>query len=411
MLSDQEKGAPCVEPEKTMPVPEKASQSPDTSVLALKSGQEVSTPSIIREKVSQDGYSWRKYGQKLVKGNEYVRSYYRCTYPNCQVKKQLECSHNGQIVDIVCFGQHDHPKTQLNVPVAGQHVHPKAQLNVPVAVQHSHPKAQLNVPVAVGFIASTAEERHKEPSLTSAKEVSVDEPSLPPTKAERVDTPPHANISADDSPKVTPSQSNYIKEVKSDDDPALKRQKKDKHDHKTFTVNKPTSELRLVVQTQSEVDIVNDGHRWRKYGQKIVKGSPHPRSYYRCSNSGCPVKKHVERATHDPKVVITTYEGEHNHDRPPTRIVTHNVPGSSTSPTAHEGDVGTKSDVHAISEHESKSQERVNSELGTKSAVNKTTGLDIESCPKPNSKSDKKQNGRETTLSKGQRPDSEPVQS
>lgn len=169
MLSGQEKGAPFVEPEKTMPVPEKASQSPETSVLALKSGQEVSTPSIIREKVSQDGYNWRKYGQKLVKGNEYVRSYYRCTYPNCQVKKQLECSHNGQIVDIVCFGQHDHPKTQLNVPVAGQHVHPKAQLNVPVAVQHSHPKAQLNVPVAVGFIASTAEERHKEPSLTSAK--------------------------------------------------------------------------------------------------------------------------------------------------------------------------------------------------------------------------------------------------
>lgn len=52
----------------------------------------------------------------------------------------------------------------------------------------------------------------------------MDEPSLPPTKAERVDTPPHTNISADDSPKVTPSQSNNIKEVKSDDDPALKRQ-------------------------------------------------------------------------------------------------------------------------------------------------------------------------------------------
>lgn len=53
--------------------------------------------------------------------------------------------------------------------------------------------------------------------------------------------------------------------------------KKDEHDHKTTSVDKPINEPRLVVQTRSEVDIVNDGHRWRKYGQKIVKGSPHPR--------------------------------------------------------------------------------------------------------------------------------------
>lgn len=38
-------------------------------------------------------------------------------------------------------------------------------------------------------------------------------------------------------------------------------------------------EPRVVVQTTSDVDILDDGYRWRKYGQKVVKGNPHPRYY------------------------------------------------------------------------------------------------------------------------------------
>ncbi|XP_064974814.1 WRKY transcription factor SUSIBA2-like isoform X5 [Musa acuminata AAA Group] len=68
-----------------------------------------------------------------------------------------------------------------------------------------------------------------------------------------------------------------------------------------FVIKEP----RVVVQTLSQVDILDDGYRRRKYGQKIVKGDPNPRSYYKCTNAGCPVRKHVERASHDPKAVIT----------------------------------------------------------------------------------------------------------
>ena len=82
---------------------------------------------------------------------------------------------------------------------------------------------------------------------------------------------------------------------------------------------KPVREPRLVVQTLSDIDILDDGFRWRKYGQKVVKGNPNPRSYYKCTTVGCPVRKHVERASHDMRAVITTYEGKHNHDVPTVR--------------------------------------------------------------------------------------------
>ncbi|KAF8399571.1 hypothetical protein HHK36_015438 [Tetracentron sinense] len=76
---------------------------------------------------------------------------------------------------------------------------------------------------------------------------------------------------------------------------------------------KRPQQQRVAFMTKSEIDHLEDGYRWRKYGQKAVKNSPFPRSYYRCTNSKCTVKKRVERSSQDPTIVITTYEGQHCH--------------------------------------------------------------------------------------------------
>eukprot|EP01018_Ginkgo_biloba_P015926 Gb_01527 [translate_table: standard] len=72
--------------------------------------------------------------------------------------------------------------------------------------------------------------------------------------------------------------------------------------------------IRVPAISVKMADIPADDFSWRKYGQKPIKGSPHPRGYYKCSTvRGCPARKHVERALDDANVLIVTYEGEHNH--------------------------------------------------------------------------------------------------
>lgn len=66
------------------------------------------------DKPADDGYNWRKYGQKQVKGSEYPRSYYKCTHLNCPVKKKVERSLDGQITEIIYKGQHNHDMPQPN---------------------------------------------------------------------------------------------------------------------------------------------------------------------------------------------------------------------------------------------------------------------------------------------------------
>ncbi|KAL5551847.1 hypothetical protein UlMin_002023 [Ulmus minor] len=75
-----------------------------------------------------------------------------------------------------------------------------------------------------------------------------------------------------------------------------------------------------IVKEVKEDGLNSDMWAWRKYGQKPIKGSPYPRSYYRCSSSkGCSARKQVERSPSNPEIFIISYTAEHSHAQPTRR--------------------------------------------------------------------------------------------
>ncbi|KAK4363187.1 hypothetical protein RND71_018428 [Anisodus tanguticus] len=210
-------------------------RNPDTSVHDFPSDQGV-TPSREPEKPSkdlpsdqgvapfgepakpsEDGYNWRKYGQKLVRVNEFTRSYYKCAHPNCLAKKQVERSHDGHITNIHYITKHEHPR-----PLTSPHISPEFV----VPSQMKQPDMPMGTPRQAGgekYIALDQTCQSIEPSETAAV------------------------VSAGGS-----AQHSVLKPLKSG----------------------------------NEAD----------------------------NNSGPDSETHVERASHDPKLVITAYEGKHDHD-------------------------------------------------------------------------------------------------
>ncbi|XP_021832037.1 probable WRKY transcription factor 70 [Prunus avium] len=66
--------------------------------------------------------------------------------------------------------------------------------------------------------------------------------------------------------------------------------------------------------TRDAQDLTDDGHSWRKYGQKVIHNAKHPRNYFRCTHKfdqSCQATKHVQKILDDPPVFRTTYYGNH----------------------------------------------------------------------------------------------------
>ncbi|GAU35345.1 hypothetical protein TSUD_337370, partial [Trifolium subterraneum] len=249
-----------------------------TAQQNMEEDQKALTPSTMNaDRPSYDGYNWRKYGQKQVKGSEYPRSYYKCTHPNCPVKKKVERSFDGEIAEIVYKGEHNHGKPQLQKRNGGA--------------------AQGSGMISDGLVQDMENQNQNE-RIEGRMENHI--------KASQPNDFALEN-SCEEGSKGFEAE---------EDDPRSKRRKNENRSNEGAVSEEGLVEPRIVMQNSADSEIVGDGFRWRKYGQKVVKGNPYPRSYYRCTSIKCNVRKHVERSIDDPKSFVTTYEGKHNHEMP-----------------------------------------------------------------------------------------------
>ncbi|KAG8391880.1 hypothetical protein BUALT_Bualt01G0232900 [Buddleja alternifolia] len=76
---------------------------------------------VAAESLSSDMWSWRKYGQKPIKGSPYPRGYYRCsTLKGCMARKQVERNRSDPGMFIVTYtGEHSHPMPTHRNSLAG----------------------------------------------------------------------------------------------------------------------------------------------------------------------------------------------------------------------------------------------------------------------------------------------------
>ncbi|XP_051220703.1 uncharacterized protein [Lolium perenne] len=94
---------------------------------------------------------------------------------------------------------------------------------------------------------------------------------------------------------------------------ATSRKRKATMEHGVLMPSKRRSRSGAEVRREVRSRTTADGFVWRKYGQKDINGSTHPRFYYRCAYSanGCGATRRVQQSQEHPAAFVIAYYGDH----------------------------------------------------------------------------------------------------
>lgn len=269
-----------VEPSLSSSDPATASAAQGLSLVSVPTKQEQRSDSRVANRLSvtpvprtpaRDGYNWRKYGQKQVKSPKGSRSYYRCTYTECCAKK-IECSNDsGNVVEIVNKGLHSHEPPRKN-SFSPREIRVTTAVR-PVSEDDTVVEDLTIVTSGSDPSASTKENICELQTIVERKRNCENEAAEEPEPKRRqvcriLDFRAYSSLRKMKLINFLLSRFSLF---------LCFRLKKD-NSQSSDSVSKPGKKNKFVVHAAGDVGICGDGYRWRKYGQKMVKGNPHPRS-------------------------------------------------------------------------------------------------------------------------------------
>ncbi|CAI5480083.1 unnamed protein product [Closterium sp. Yama58-4] len=239
-----------------------------TALAAVKSGPD-----------ADDGFVWRKYGQKLIRACARPRLYFRCGQPGCPARKTEDRAADGKVLGRTYLASPDGSSGL----VVGKAEH-KRKGSSSCGGASGGEEGGFHAWARCKYDASTSVKQHRTTSGPTS-----------PSQRTPTNSSSSAGVPSGVSSGAAPGSPSGVRMV---------------------CAQQVVEEPRVVVRVRGDADMVDDGYHWRKYGHKLVGGNTFPRSYYRCTSGDCRVRKQVERSKQDPSTVVTTYEGRHNHSAP-----------------------------------------------------------------------------------------------